>query len=190
MPQTSITPELSRPVCIEDLGLRAFTMDIVPTADELQALAARLKIDSLNALSAHATLNLHKNGDVHLQGVVDARITQTCVITLGPVTNDIHIDFTTLYTPKLEDAPDNEEEEFTDFEGEDDLPEPIQDGKIDVGEAICEQLALEIDPFPRVKGATFDGYATGPDALDGAISHKKNPFAVLSQLKETPKSSK
>ena len=41
-----------------------------------------------------------------------------------------------------------------------------------------EQLALEIDPFPRAEGAEFPGYSSGPEPVEKA----KSPFAALEDL--------
>ena len=187
--QTNEVPELSRSVRIEDLGLQEFTMDIVASHGELEALTERLKIDALNSFTSQVSLKLLPSGDVRLQAAFQANIEQTCVITLQPVVSDISSSFISTYSHISEEDMGHDEEEFTDLDDDIEPPEPIVDGKIDLGEAITEQLALEIDPFPRVKGATFDGYTAGAALPDEEVVHKKNPFAVLSKLKETSETS-
>ncbi|MBL4615287.1 MAG: DUF177 domain-containing protein [Magnetovibrio sp.] len=182
--------ELSRPVHVEDLGRKEYTLDIDPSAAELSALGKRLKINSLDALSAHTKLKLLSSGDVQLEARFTARITQTCVVTLKPVSSDVSHAFSTTYSHNVDEGMGHGEEEYDDEEDDVEPSEPIIDGIIDLGDAISEQLALEIDPFPRVKGATFDGFTTGPAGLDEAVPEKKNPFAVLSKLKQSPDSSK
>jgi len=184
-----IKTELPRIVRVEKLGLQEFTQDIQANERELKALAERFKVDSLDALSAQVSLQLLANGDVLMTASFQARVTQTCVVTLGPVTSDISSSFTMTYTEGPETEGGHDEEEFADLDDDIELPEAIVDGKIDIGEAIAEQLALEIDPFPRVKGAKFDGYFTGTEAEKAQVPEKKNPFAVLSKLKVSPETS-
>lgn len=181
-------PELSRPVRVEDLKAQDFTLEIHPSDRELEKLCARLQVDALEGLSAQASLRLLQNGDVLLKAQFQARVQQTCVVTLEPVASEISSAFKTTYSDTADEDWGHGEEEFAALEEDIDPPEPIQDGMIDVGEAISEHLALEIDPFPRVKGATFDGYSTGNARVDEAAPAQKNPFAVLSKLKTAPES--
>ncbi len=181
-------PELSRPVRVEDLKAQTFTLEIHPSDRELEKLRARLQVDGLEGLSAQTSLRLLQNGDVLLKAQFQARVRQTCVLTLEPVASEISSAFETTYSNTAEEDWGHGEEEFAALDEDTDPPEPIQDGMIDVGEAISEHLALEIDPFPRVKGATFDGYSTGNASVDEAAPAKKNPFAVLSKLKTAPES--
>ncbi|EEE44559.2 YceD family protein [Roseibium alexandrii] len=70
-----------------------------------------------------------------------------------------------------------------------DPPDVITDGVLDLGNVICEELALALDPFPRKLGVEFesgnDGAADPQDRLEE--SDKPSPFAALSALKEPPK---
>jgi len=186
---TLIKPELSRIVRVEKLGLQEYTQDFQATERELKALAERFKVKSLDALSAQVSLQLLANGDVLMTASFQARVTQTCVVTLDPVTSEISSNFTMTYTDKADAQGGHDEEEFVDLDDDIELSEAIIDGKIDIGEAVSEQLALEIDPFPRVKGAKFDGYFTGTKAENEQVAEKKNPFAVLSKLKVSPETS-
>ena len=36
------------------------------------------------------------------------------------------------------------------LDGDDETVEPLEGGKIDIGEAVAQELALALDPFPRV----------------------------------------
>ena len=55
-------------------------------------------------------------------------------------------------------------------------PEPLQDGKVDLGALANEFLLLGIDPYPRKPGAEF-----APPAAAEAGEH---PFAGLEALKK------
>ena len=182
-------PELSRIVRVEKLGLQKYTQDFKANDRERKALTERFKVESLDALSAQVSLQLLTNGDVLMTARFQARITQTCGVTLDPVKSEISSSFTMSYTESPDAEGGHDEEEFADLDDDIELSEAIIDGKIDIGETVSEQLALEIDPFPRVKGAKFDGYFSGTKAESEQVPEKKNPFAVLSKLKVTPETS-
>jgi hypothetical protein len=57
------------------------------------------------------------------------------------------------------------------------------DGRIDLGEAVAQQLAIALDPYPRAPGAGLgpDGFTAGPGNTAG-----KQPFAALAALKKRP----
>jgi hypothetical protein len=58
---------------------------------------------------------------------------------------------------------------------DEDPPEPLDSGHIDLAALAVEFLALALDPFPRKPGAVF---ADAPD-----VETEGGPFAALSALK-------
>ena len=180
--------EFSRPVSLESLGENDKMLSIVANADERYRLAERLGLDGLEALSAEIRLTPRSGGRmVRLEGTLKALVRQICVITLEPVEDHIEGTVERLYDTNFEGLENGEEN--IDMDGED-PPDPVIEGEIDAGEAIAEQLALEIDPFPRKKGTTFTDYSTAPDG--GVVSsdetgenaaHSANPFVGLKKLK-------
>jgi len=61
--------------------------------------------------------------------------------------------------------------------GASELVEPVEDGIVDIGEAVAQQLSLVLDPFPRAAGV-----AAPEDAPGGPAA--ASPFAALSRWKE------
>jgi hypothetical protein len=59
------------------------------------------------------------------------------------------------------------------------------DGEIDLGEAVAQQLAVALDPYPRAPGAAWPQADTG-DA-DIAAEPVRRPFAALDALKKRGK---
>jgi hypothetical protein len=59
---------------------------------------------------------------------------------------------------------------------EEEPPEPVGPRGIDLGEAVAQQLALALDPYPRAPGAAL------PEDLR-AETGAESPFAVLERLK-------
>jgi len=185
--------EFSRPVTPDSIGEQGRSLDIEATPEECSQLALRLGLKGLSSLSANLTTTPQKSGRIiHLQGSFKADVTQTCGITLAPLdcivegTLDLHYDST------LEDTGEVIESFDIDGEGDDEEPlEPLVDGHIDIGEAVSEQLALAIDPFPRKPGVSFGEYSTEAESgespsgnSDKETGLKTSPFAELAGLKE------
>lgn len=185
--------EFSRPISPEDLGEQGRTISIDADRSECERLAGRLSLDDLTSLSADIRLTPQDGGKViRLEGALKAEITQTCVVTLEPIKTSIETVLDRLYDTGLESLTEDNEESI-DFEAED-PPDPLSDGKIDIGEAVAEQLALEINPFPRKPGISFADYSKKPDGANtvlkraGEVENKTvsgtGPFAGLAELKK------
>lgn len=178
-----VSPEFSRVVRVAELGDETLRVELTASEDERAALAKRFDLKGIDSLVADVSLTLLPNKDVRLDASFNARVKQTCVVTSAPMASKISHKFTTTYSPDADEDLASDEEELETFNNQIELPEPLIEEKIDIGEAVAEQFALEIDPFPRVKGTVFDGYSTGRKGKAEAAVEKKNPFAVLSQLK-------
>lgn len=175
-------PEFSRLMSVADLTVAVMNIDIEATPDELAALTKRLGVDALEALNGRAQLQILPDGEVLMKMTFTARVKQHCVVTLEALNTDVSAVFTTTYSNDADEDWGHDEEEFEDLDADIEPPEPLVNGKFDIAEACVEQLALEIDPFPRVQGATFDGYSALPKGADVKAFEKKNPFAALSKL--------
>ncbi|MBL6928336.1 MAG: DUF177 domain-containing protein [Rhodospirillales bacterium] len=175
-PQTAF----SRPFSVDELKTES-KMDIEADAAERKALSAQLGVASLDRLAGNLLLTREIGAIIHLHGTVDVELTQACVVTLKPLisTRSLVID-RRFGPPEVVEEEDQDEDVAFD---ENDPPDVNEDGIIDVGEAIVEQLALEIDPFPRADGAKFEGYSSGP----AEVEEVKSPFAVLEELVKKPK---
>lgn len=174
-------PEFSRIFRVEHLGKGEAVVEIEATPGEAAALAKRYGILDVTRVRATVRLTAIARGDVAMDADFDATVVQRCVVTLDPVESRLQGSFSLVY---LENASDGDEGLADVIDGNDPDPaEPIVDGQIDVGEAVAEQIALEIDPFPRAPGAEF----TLPAAAGGAESvgdERPNPFAKLAILKD------
>jgi uncharacterized metal-binding protein YceD (DUF177 family) len=135
--------EFSRPVEVTRLGAAEVAYDIVANDTERAALAKRFDLLSLDRLEAQVTLHRVAAGVVRLNASLSADLVQTDVVTLDPVLGHVEDGFTLLFAEETDDAgaldPDAE------------LVEPMADGRIDIGEAVAQQLSLAIDPYPRSK---------------------------------------
>ena len=174
--------KFSRPFAVEDLKARGATVHIEADAGERTALARRLGLLSIDSLSAGGTLGWTTDKAlIRLEARLEAHVVQECVVTLEAVPAHIDARFSRLYEPERGD--DDGERELDIPPDEEDPPESLAGDFLDVGEAVAEQLALELEPFPRAAGIAFDGYSSGPTGDDGP-GDRENPFAVLAQLEE------
>lgn len=170
--------EFSRPLPVDGLGEEELVKRIAATADECQALARRFGLLSLGCLTAELHVRrLPGRPLVRVTGRFAAEVTQACVITLEPVTSRLEGSVARCYTL----APAAAEREVLVAVGEDEPPEPVPAGGIDLGEAVAEQLALEIEPYPRAEGARLEQVQWG-GSPDG--EGRESPFQVLGSLKE------
>ena len=175
-PLAAQQPEFSRPVEIKDVGSDGISLAIEADASERQALARRFDLVSLDKLIASATIAPVSRSLFRVAGSFEAEVVQSCVVTLDPVPARMVESFSALFGeggPGLAALIDADEDE--------DVPEPIEGGVIDLGETVAQHLSLALDPYPRKPGATLpDEYAPGPE---GANSGRVKPFAGLGALK-------
>jgi len=172
-----IAPEFSRPIALDRIGLKEKSYEISADEKERAALAERLGIPAVKSFDAVIRLRLTGSGGiVRLSGHIKAELTQICGVTLEPIPTSVEEDFTRLFSVE---AGDEMEEVVVDME-EDDVPDPIEDGHLDMGEAASEHLALAMDPFPRAPGVAFDS----PEEPEPEPELKRSPFAELAALRK------
>lgn len=168
-------PPLSRLLRIDDLREKA-EGDVAASKAEMAAIAALLDLKGLEDLTFFYRLRPGAGGRLHLNGRLKARVTQTCVVTLDPVESGIDVPVEAEFWPQalITALEQSEEDQSASFE----WPEPIRDGKIDLGPLIYETLATSLDPYPKREGASFEWSQGAEDDSAGT-----NPFAALEALK-------
>lgn len=173
---------LSHPVRVETIKPRGTIVTVSAAPEQRAPIAAMLGLDGIDSLEAR--YELARNGErVKLVGTIKASIRQICVVTLDPFPVTIETPLQLDFAPEVPEPPprrrgDPGDESEIDIEvrlNEDDPPEPIIDGVIDLGAVTLEFLALALDPYPRKPGVSFDA----PAADDASES----PFAALAKLK-------
>ena len=140
-------------------------------AETCARVASFLDLLELSLFSAELRLRPYGPG-WRLSGRLRSEGTQACGLTLEPLPFQIdrtfHVD--------MAEAPRAGDKQVIDVEVslDDDAPDLIEDGVIDLGIYAVEQLGLALDPFPRKPGAEFVP-PEGPQ--------EPSPFAVLATLK-------
>lgn len=162
----------SVPVAVDEIPDTGLHMEI-EAAPEIRAAVAGLG-DVRDVARLAATFDLTRQGaGVHVTGRVRGRVGQTCVVTLDPVENDIDEAIDVRFVPGAEAGAGHSVHALDEDE---EPPEPLVGGTVDLGALATEFLLLGIDRYPRKPGAEFT-----PPAVEDAGEH---PFAALEALKK------
>jgi hypothetical protein len=169
-------------------------VSISATESERQRLAAEDGLQGLAKLEGSLHVTPWRSGGVAVSGEMRARITQTCVVSLDPFDSELVEPIDVKFAPidvATEAAPlrikgavrhraprrDNPPPTQADL-GAEDPPDPIIDGRVDLGVLVAEFLALSLDPYPRKPGVEFAEGGPLEPADPG-----ESPFAKLQALK-------
>lgn len=175
----SAAPEFSRIIAIEGIiPDKTRKEQVEATPDECAALCQRFDLRGLSGLKAQLNIRRVPGGTaVRVDGELEADVVQTCVVSLRDVESHIKAQFDTCFT---EDAPEIEEMELSHdtVASEDNTPDMILNGMIDLGEVVAQHLALELDPYPRAPGVSL-----AAQMAESGAEVKNRPFQILEALK-------
>jgi uncharacterized metal-binding protein YceD (DUF177 family) len=163
-------------VAVEDIPDTGLHIEIDAPAATRIAVAELAALRELPRLSAVFDLT-RQGAAVHVCGQVSARVGQTCVVTLEPIESAVEEAVDLKFAPALPGGtePDSKSARKR-AHSNDEPPEPLVDGTLDLGALATEFLILGIDPYPRKPGAQF-----APPKVEDAGEH---PFAALEALKK------
>ena len=169
------TPPWSVPVAVEDIPEAGLHVDIEAPAPVRAELAKLAGLRELPRLAA--TFDLRRQGaGVHVSGEVSASVGQTCVVSLEPLESELNEAVEVSFLPNAAAQGTTAEEGHHAKPDEDEPPEPLVGGAVDLGALVTEFLLLGIDPYPRKPGVQF-----APPKVEGGGEH---PFAALATLKK------
>jgi uncharacterized metal-binding protein YceD (DUF177 family) len=172
-----MSADWSRPIRLHELARGALELRLEPDAAERARVAHDLGLESLPALSAELTVRAWLDG-AEITGRFRARVEQLCSVSLEAFEQELAGDIEVRAVPPgSPNAPAGEPHELELDLDAPDPPDVLEGEALDLAAYVVEHLALEIDPFPRKPGATFD-YAP-PEK-------EESPFAVLKELKPKP----
>lgn len=158
-------PELCRPLAVDRVGPGGLAIEVRADGAECTALAARMAIPAVIDLRCDFDLTAIPGAVVLAEGHLRARVVRVCVVTLE------EFEMLTEERFRLRFVPAGRESDDDDPESDDEIP--YGGAVIDLGEATAEQLALALEPYPRMPGAAL------PEAAGEA---EEPPFAVLARL--------
>ena len=133
----------SVPVAVDNIPETGLHIEAKAPAEVRAQLVKLANLRDLPHLSAVFDLT-RRGGGVHVAGQVKARVGQTCVVTLEPLENDLDEPINVLFAPRLEVAAKDDGADRT--AGDEEPPEPLIEGKVDLGAVATEFLLLGIDP--------------------------------------------
>lgn len=162
-------------VLLRDLDKVAQTYHLEPDEAQRAAIAKSLRLQSLPALSADLSVKPWMDG-VEITGRFRATVGQICSVSLDafeqPLEGEIEVRAVPPTSPQAPTADGGE----IDYDPEaPDPPDVLAADAVDLAAYVIEHLALEIDPFPRKPGATFEYQP--PD-------EPESPFAALKALRD------
>ncbi|MGB4058070.1 MAG: DUF177 domain-containing protein [Alphaproteobacteria bacterium] len=189
----SAVPEWSHFVVADKIGGIPTKLALAPGVEERKRLARRAGVSDLKSLEADLTMSRDTGSNViFISGTLTADVVQHSVISNKPVKSTVTDSFEAWYADpnqavsfvraKQERLAREGQAGETPILDENEDPEPILDGKIDVGELVAQYLCLAIDPYPQLEGENF---ASGDEKVTGKDgSHVyENPFAALKNWK-------
>ena len=155
----------SVPVAVDDIPETGLHVEIEAPPAAREAVAKLASVRELPRLSAVFDVT-RRGAGAHVSGRVDALVGQTCVVSLEPIESKVEEGIAVTFAPWADAAASGDEEP----------PEPLIGGTVDLGAIATEFLLLAIDPYPRKEGVQF----AAPKPEEGG----ERPFAALETLKK------
>lgn len=180
--------ELSRPCNLEKVKKVGSQFKIEASARECESLAERFSIPKVVFLHADCLIKKQaqkQKGDFLLKVHMEAEVIQHCVMTLNALPESIDEEFIIIFQISAEGDSKKTDESEVEFYIDDDDVEVISDFNIDVGAYVAEYLSLSMNPYPRQNKVSEQeiGYKVIREEDVSIKPNKKNPFAVLKDLK-------
>lgn len=172
-----MTESWTRTVRLHEIARGPMAVHLEAGADERSIIAKRLGLRRLDKLVADVVVKPWLDG-AEIAGRFDAMVEQACSVSLEPfhqaVAGDIFLRVVPSGSPHAAPEPDAGGELELDLDAPD-PPDVLDADVIDLAAYLVEHLALEIDPFPRKPGASFEFEAPTEDL---------SPFAALKKLQD------
>lgn len=158
--------EFSRPVEVGRVPKLGSHEKLAATEAECAALAKRLLVPKIHALKAELKAQPWRGGGMKVSGKATIDLDQESVVSLELFRSTEVIAVERYYLNSTTDADTDSELEI----------DPIENGIIDLGELVAESVALELDPYPRMPGESFEPIIESDPADD---DKPPSPFTVL-----------
>ena len=161
---------------IDDIKQNEQKYFIKADTEELKLLKDILKVEDVQSFAADIALKLSRKAHrLDLQGEVRADLILKSVISLENFSKTYIVPFSYRYDTSLTYADLKE----MDAGINDDIPDIIENGQIDLVQVSLEQLALAMEDHPRKEGEIFEFQSE----FDEETTLATHPFAALKKLK-------
>lgn len=174
-------PEFSRPLAVRRIGTLGTDMTVEASPDECKKVARRLGLQDVAMLRCRYRLKDDGRGVVTAEGALAARFTQTCVVSMEEFEDVMAGSFVVRFVPAAQFV----EAEVPDMDAIDEIPYEGQN--VDLGEAVVEQFALDLEPYPHAPdvalppGLIMDEEEVEQLGLEEGGEKKASPFAGLAR---------
>ena len=165
----------SRVARVDALPREGQSVTVEASPAEREALASFLRLPAIGVLTATLRLEPHGRGGARVTGDVHGECTQTCVVSLEPFPATVDEAVDVRFASRTAASPGGPSEAQTVSLEDEDEPDALIDGKIDLGALAAEFFALGLDPYPRKPGAVFEqGVKPEPIELPFAALARRN----------------
>ena len=169
--------DFSYPIEIKDLSQNEQTYKIQANVEECKMLASILKVKEVKSFCAQINLKMnYKKNRLDIKGCVDSLLTLESVISVQNFDKAYQAPFEYYYDTSLS----YQDLKELNYGINDEAPDIIENGKIDLGQIAIEQLALILDDYPKMEGEQFSFQSE----FDEETTRKTHPFAALEKLKK------
>lgn len=173
---------------VKDLKGPSLKLTMTPDPSIVPDIISFLSIDDISSLSCDLKMS-RRSGQhiIHIHGHITATIQQTCVQSLDVFSTEIVEEFDAYFSDRDEAVPFSKAKkelfakygmDDTPILDEDEDPEPIVNGSIDLGVVCMQFLSLAIDPYPRKDMPKAQDPAEIATVTD-KVPERENPFAAL-----------
>ncbi len=169
--------KFSYPVKIDELNQNIYKFLLEADSEELQDITEVLQVEAVKFFRGEVFLKFIKRDNLlRVWGNVAATLTIKSVISLENFEQKIETPFELFFDTKATYKDIREMESDIN----DEVPDIVENGEINLADICIEQVALKMDDYPRAEGEVFD---FAQYAKIEPLEHD-NPFAVLKSLKK------
>ena len=193
MPKPTLTEqEWSHFFDIDDLEKSKPTeLTLQADEDECRDLARRFSVEAIKDVKADLVLQ-KTAGIIQVKGQFSCTVTQNCVVSMEPFDTSLSEPVEGWFADKentVSFAAAKKERDVAKHQAEVEIldekddPEPIIEGRIDLGELVAQHISLAIPLYPHKEGVNYE---IGDEniQLDENSPLRKNPFEALKDWKE------
>ena len=167
----------SYPLIVEDISSGEQHYHLTANKENLAEITEILKVPAVESFEADIYTKLNKKEHMlKVWGALEVTLRLQSVISLEYFTKSYAPEFEVLFDTKA--TPKSQKEEEIDFD--EDLPDIVIGGKIDLAEIALEQLALVLEDYPRQEGEVFEW----KNEIIEEEKAQENPFKILETLKK------
>lgn len=170
--------KFSFPVKTNELTQNKYHYTIEADSEELSDLTAILQVVAVKSFKGEIFLKLNKKENMlRVWGNVKALVVLQSVISLNDFEKIIDTPFELWFDTKAT------YQDIHDLQASvnDDIPDIIENNEINLADILIEQIALNLDNYPRAKGEVFN---FSDYVKTESEESTESPFAILKQLKK------